>query len=461
MFVLGRRFSACARRSASAHDASARCERETQRAILVANFTPKRMTAPAFAGHYAELSRSLGASDWPSARSALSTRCSAAAVGAGAEIRGAAFCAACRTSAEKSRTPGLLLAAAHAQYAGALALQPGHGGEAAAELASLGDELVRHSLLAAARPRRCTGAAALGRRAAAAWLRLGEWLYTADDGQHAACGGGAATGRRAAPRAGRQRCGAAPRRAQQHRRGKWSAATKAYARCIGSTRPTPRVPPGNAPRPARRPLVIAEATLRPREVQGGGGGGGGGGGFCGRAVARAAAAGTRSPRRRRRRRRRIAWPWQLLNGCSSRCTCGAAARWIRSRRTRCVCRGGPFAERALRGASSPRGSTPTPLPRDAGRSAPSAASLSASTPLATAWLVRRRRPLLGCGGQCGAARALVARWSECKRTAGLRARLPAALAPPQPRGRCRGGDASAAPAGVPLGPRGRCAASLR
>ena len=111
------------------------------------------MTAPAFAEHYAELSRSLGASDWPSARSALDAMLALRPSEPTLKFtQGSVLRNVARTSAEKSRTPGLL-AAAHAEYAGALALQPEYA-EAAAELASLGDELVRHSLLAAAGERR-------------------------------------------------------------------------------------------------------------------------------------------------------------------------------------------------------------------------------------------------------------------------------------------------------------------
>ena len=236
------------------------------------------MTAPAFAAHYAELSRSLTASDWPSARSALDAMLTLRPSEPTLKFtQGSVLRNVARTSAEKSRTPGLL-AAAHAQYAGALALQPDYA-EAAAELASLGDELVRHSLLAAAEAEALhRRAAALGPATAAAWLRLGEWLHTADDGQHeriaeAAHAFGAAL--RLEPGAS----GAALRLGtQQHRRGKWSAATKAYARCI-------ELDPANgeayrllgtlhAQRDAT--LVIAEATLRGAlEVQGGGGGGGG------------------------------------------------------------------------------------------------------------------------------------------------------------------------------------------
>ena len=82
-------------------------------------FYAEAMTAPAFAAHYAELSRSLTASDWPSARSALDAMLTLRPSEPTLKFtQGSVLRNVARTSAEKSRTPGLL-ATAHAQYAGA------------------------------------------------------------------------------------------------------------------------------------------------------------------------------------------------------------------------------------------------------------------------------------------------------------------------------------------------------
>ena len=320
-----------------------------------------------------------------------------------------------------------LLAAAHAQYAGALAPSPitarrRPNSRASATVAPL---------LAAARPRRCT---ARRRRpaTAAAWLRLA--VATADDA-HDGLRRRRTRRRRAAPRAGRQRCGAARHAAAPPRQG----ARRRRRTLAARARPGQRrgVPPPRTLRPARRHARDRRGDARGAEVQGGGGGGGGGGGSAvelshvlqlqGRLAEAAAVAAA-------------AWP---------RCSSTAAVPDVLAapplagydRGTRSLMPRWPFASDLPRRASSPRGDDMT-LPRDRRR-------LRHHCRSRRHWDARRTPPP-GCGGvpAARARRCVMVGVQAHRRVAGAAGRRRRSR-PKAPRRRClRRSTLRAAGAGV-------------
>ena len=425
----------------------------------MANFTPKPWrrrpsppTTPSSAARYPPR-------DWPSARS-RSTRCALRPSRADAKIHAGQPLANARTSAEKSRTPGLL-AAAHLQYmtarwrsspimprrrpnwrlrrrAGAPLAGGGRGRGAAR----------RGGARSGPPPRGCGSASG---------------CTPPTTGSTSGGGGGARVWRRAAPRAGRR--GAALRLGtQQHRRGKWSAATKAYAsvhrarrrptarRTASSERSTPSATPRSSSprrRSAARWRCRAAAAAAAAAAAGG------------RAVARAAAAGTArrggdggggaggvavaAPQRAAAPHVLVAPP-PLAGDRGARAL--SLPRWRRSLREGCA------RERRRRGDRRRRRCRGTNL-------APSAASLSASTPLGLPQWRRRRRG--GCAGQRRArASLLCGRSASAPPGCGRCCPPPSTAAAAATGGRGRGGDASAAPRCVPLGRgMGGARASLR